>query len=234
MRNNKTLFATEQYKRKGFLYLLGVSALLHLGFYAYKQWVPPPPLLPFSEVPKALLDSLSFQPPPTLIPKPTPSLPKAYARTIPKTPIGSTQANTPKNPTAYAAVMGINTATARALQSVYGIGPVLSKRIIKYRSYLGGFVHIDQLYEVYGLDTTVVLELQKKFTVLEPPSVKKVAVNHASVYELSRVPFITKSMAQEIVRHRAQHGLFINFDEILNKIEVSKEKIAIIKLYLTF
>ena len=39
------------------------------------------------------------------------------------------------------------------LTSIHGIGPVLSKRLVKYRKLLGGFNSIDQLKEVYGLSS---------------------------------------------------------------------------------
>ena len=36
------------------------------------------------------------------------------------------------------------------------VGPVLSQRIVRFREVLGGFDDIDNLYEVYGLDSSVV------------------------------------------------------------------------------
>ena len=53
-------------------------------------------------------------------------------------------------------VLDVNKATALDFQKVYGIGPVYSKRIVKFRAIFGGFVHMDQLQQVYGLDTIVV------------------------------------------------------------------------------
>jgi len=52
--------------------------------------------------------------------------------------------------------ISINTTEAQSLEVFRGIGPTLSKRIIKYRDRLGGFIHSDQLYEVYGLPREVV------------------------------------------------------------------------------
>ena len=47
--------------------------------------------------------------------------------------------------------INLNEAVASDLELLKGIGPVFSKRIIEYREKLGGFYHIDQLEEVYGL-----------------------------------------------------------------------------------
>ncbi len=50
----------------------------------------------------------------------------------------------------------LNLADEDELRRLKGIGPVLSGRIVKYRELLGGFISIDQLQEVYGMDTAVV------------------------------------------------------------------------------
>lgn len=46
----------------------------------------------------------------------------------------------------------LNRADSSDLVSLYGIGPILSKRIVKYRKSLGGKFHsVEQLKNVYGL-----------------------------------------------------------------------------------
>ena len=45
----------------------------------------------------------------------------------------------------------INKASVEDWSKITGIGPVLSDRIIRYKNKLGGFYHVDQLIEVYGL-----------------------------------------------------------------------------------
>lgn len=49
----------------------------------------------------------------------------------------------------------INEATAKMLQQFYGIGPVLSQRIIAMRNQLGGFFIKIQLNDVWGLKPEV-------------------------------------------------------------------------------
>ena len=48
-------------------------------------------------------------------------------------------------------VVEVNSADTNLFMELRGIGPVLSKRIVKYRDQLGGFRAINQLSEVYGL-----------------------------------------------------------------------------------
>jgi competence ComEA-like helix-hairpin-helix protein len=45
----------------------------------------------------------------------------------------------------------LNTADTTLLQTVKGIGPASARRIVKYRSLIGGFTHTDQLLKVWGI-----------------------------------------------------------------------------------
>lgn len=49
-------------------------------------------------------------------------------------------------------VVEINSADTTVLKGVPGIGSTFANRIVKYRNLLGGFCHIEQLKEVYGID----------------------------------------------------------------------------------
>src|SRR5688572_20765017 len=53
----------------------------------------------------------------------------------------------------------INKADTSQLMSVDGIGTKRSQRIVKYRNALGGFISMDQIPEVFGLDSVVIRKL---------------------------------------------------------------------------
>ena len=56
--------------------------------------------------------------------------------------------------------INVNTATAETFQQLPGIGEILSRRIVKYRTSLGGFQRIDQLKNVYQLQASVYEEIE--------------------------------------------------------------------------
>jgi competence ComEA-like helix-hairpin-helix protein len=104
----------------------------------------------------------------------------------------------------------INNTTAEDLQTISGIGPVLSKRIIKYRESMGGFSQKEQINNVYGLDPEVIKKLWKVFYLPnknKSPILKK-AINSANIEDLKLVNGIGDKLAQRIIRLRDKNGGF--------------------------
>lgn len=127
----------------------------------------------------------------------------------------------------------LNTADTTQLKSIYGIGPALSKRIITYRTNIGGFLSHTQLYEVWGLDSTVVGRLSERTVIGADFTPTKLAINHCSEQDLARHPYIRTKLARAIVNYRFQHGNFASLED-LKKIEIMEEKIFLrIKPYIT-
>ena len=110
----------------------------------------------------------------------------------------------------------INTADSIQLDAVYGIGPVLAKRILQFRDRLGGFISMDQLREVYGLDSAVVKNLRKRFEVREGFEPQMVMLNEVSVEALMAHPYVSRREAQAIVAYRSQHGSFDSLGQLLD------------------
>jgi competence protein ComEA len=127
----------------------------------------------------------------------------------------------------------LNLADTAQLKSVYGIGPVLALRIVRFREKLGGFVKREQLNEVYGLDTAVVKRLFKVAFIASDFIPKKINMNVADEKDLSAHPYIKKSMAGAIIAYRFQHGNFTRVED-LHKLSLLKpEDIDKILPYLT-
>ena len=102
----------------------------------------------------------------------------------------------------------LNKADSLQLRQIRGIGPVLSSRIVRFREKLGGFVRMEQLYEVYGLDSLAVQNLVKSAYV-EPNFVaQQISINSASQEELAAHPYISPAQARLIFAFRTEHGPF--------------------------
>lgn len=127
------------------------------------------------------------------------------------------------------APFNLNEADTTQLQGIYGIGPVLSKRIIAYRERLGGFLTTQQLNEVYGLDSAVVNRIAEASFLAESFTPRTININTADENSLSVHPYLSKKLAKAIVVYRFQHGKFNAVDD-LQKIH-GLEKHVLDKIY---
>lgn len=102
-------------------------------------------------------------------------------------------------------VKDLNTSTAADLTQVRGIGAVLSERIIKYRTRLQGFDELNQLYEVYGLDSLVVENVKRQFKIKTKPKRTKIPDALATLEALLKIPYLSKSEAKKIIGLRTRN-----------------------------
>lgn len=126
----------------------------------------------------------------------------------------------------------INITTAKELQSVYGVGPVLSKRIVRYRNRLRGFSLEKQLKEVWGLNSEVVVRILRKFEIKKVPTIEKININTATFKEVLSVVYLDYSQTLAIFKYKNRVGKIESLHE-LKKIEgFPVEKYDRIVLYL--
>lgn len=116
----------------------------------------------------------------------------------------------------------LNTAEVADFQAVPGIGPVLSKRIVSFRENLGGFHDPNQLYEVYGLDSTVVQKLLSRTTL--KASLSKININTDSINHLYQHPYLDYNIAKTIINYRKQHGPFESVEQV-KKIKIISDSL---------
>jgi len=108
----------------------------------------------------------------------------------------------------------LNKADSIWLKRIYGIGPVLSKRIIKYRDLLGGFYSTEQLNEVYGLSPEVLANLKRKLFIQSGSELNKIDLNIENFQQIASHPYITFNQAKAIVAYRDRHGSFKSVEEL--------------------
>ncbi|MFD2969811.1 helix-hairpin-helix domain-containing protein [Sphingobacterium bambusae] len=129
--------------------------------------------------------------------------------------------------------LNINEADTLAWQTLPGIGPVLSSRIVKFRDLLGGFYNIDQVAEVYGI-TAETFEGFKTLLFLGKNAVKQLPINQLSEQELARHPYISARNARYIVRYREQHGALQSMEDLKKIYALDPDFLLKIEPYLQF
>lgn len=129
-------------------------------------------------------------------------------------------------------IKDLNSATAEDLKSINGVGDKLAKRIVKYRTKLGGFLIKEQLYEVYYLDKPVANKILKRFTILQKPSIKKININDATFKEVLAIPYINYELTKKIFNYCDEVSKVQSIEELKKIDGFPVEKFDRIALYL--
>lgn len=127
----------------------------------------------------------------------------------------------------------LNQADSLTLQKVPGIGPVFSRRIIKYRDLLGGFYAVHQLAEVYGIDADKYAALEPWFTV-DTTLIRPLAVNQADYRTLIRHPYLNKQQTKILLRLIERKGKLQGWEELRLLDEFPPGEIERLRYYLSF
>ena len=125
----------------------------------------------------------------------------------------------------------LNNANSDNLQELWGIGPVLSKRVIKYRDALGGFVEVNQLKEVYGIKDSIFI-MNEIF--VEQIEIKKIKLNSVTAKQLIKHPYINSwDIVNEIINTRDRYGGYKEISNIKKLDKVSNELYIKLEPYLS-
>ncbi|MEM9930686.1 MAG: helix-hairpin-helix domain-containing protein, partial [Bacteroidota bacterium] len=115
----------------------------------------------------------------------------------------------------------INSADTSAWKTLPGVGSYRAKRIVRFREALGGFSSVAQVGDTRGLPDSTFADIQpylKLGKIFRP-----LAINHATFEELNRHPYLSRNLANLIVRNREKFGRF-NGPEDLKRLRLITEK----------
>jgi competence ComEA-like helix-hairpin-helix protein len=126
----------------------------------------------------------------------------------------------------------INSADSSAFCKLTGIGPVLSRRIIKYRELLGGFYSYEQLSEVYGISDSLLSNFSQNL-LIDTSLIKRIAINSATYSELKRHPYLTSYEVKAILSYRRLIGPFTDREELIENYIISENTYRKIRSYLS-
>jgi len=127
--------------------------------------------------------------------------------------------------------ININTADSSAFEHLPGIGPTLAMRIIRFRDKLGGFYHMEQLKETFGLADSVFQKI-RPYLKSEDQVLKRMDLNKAGIDELKAHPYIRYNIANAIIQYRNQHGLFVTVEDLKKLVLIDNAVYEKLKPYL--
>jgi competence ComEA-like helix-hairpin-helix protein len=142
--------------------------------------------------------------------------PETYAKLEPYIQISLPHFEQKNTPTKVSKVrVDLNTADSLALDQVSGIGPAFASRILKYRERLGGFHALEQLKEVYGVDSAHFAQWLPQLS-LNTATIRKIDINSASFEELKRHPYLSYKQINALIQYRKQHGAYASLSDLKN------------------
>jgi len=117
-------------------------------------------------------------------------------------------------------------------KKIPGIGSSYASRIVKYRELLGGYVRVEQLLEVYGMD-------DERYNRIVPyissdANYRKIKVNEWEFKELLKHPYLNYKQVQAIVNLRRKKGDIVSINELAMLDEFTSEDIYRLEPYLEF
>lgn len=110
-------------------------------------------------------------------------------------------------------VLDINAADSTEFVELPQIGETMASRIHRYRNRLGGFVSMDQLFEIKGMDTARFSAI-KPYILLGNNEIRKINVNQDEFKTLLRHPYLEYEQVKAIVNHRERKGLIKNWEQL--------------------
>lgn len=110
-------------------------------------------------------------------------------------------------------LIDINLADSTALLALPQIGTTMSSRIHRYRERLGGFVAMEQLFEIKGMDSAR-FEAIRPHIILERQEVRQIHVNSDEFKVLLRHPYLEYEQVKAIVNYRDRRGLIKQWSQL--------------------
>ncbi len=125
----------------------------------------------------------------------------------------------------------LNRADSIALIQINGIGPVFSGRIIKYRNLLGAYYSIDQLWEVYGMDS-LKYESLKDALYIDTTHIQKININTASFKKMISHPYLERKEVMSLIHYRDYAGEIKDIAELRSSLLIDSVRYKKIMPYL--
>ena len=116
-------------------------------------------------------------------------------------------------PTKPNLIFDLNQADTLDLQSLRGIGPSYARRIYNYGKRLGGYINLEQLKEVYGMNDTLYKKIIPHLK-LENIELKKININTSTIKQLSSHPYIDFYLAKAIIKLRQEINKYKTLEQL--------------------
>jgi DNA uptake protein ComE-like DNA-binding protein len=128
--------------------------------------------------------------------------------------------------------INLNNATQTELQTLKSITPTLSQKIIEHRDNLGGYINVEQLFEIHEISEEIFNNI-KELLSIDINMVNKININKAKYKDLISHPYIDKNNANAILNYRNFAKKIKSFEELLSQKAIDIEFYNKLKPYIS-
>jgi len=108
----------------------------------------------------------------------------------------------------------INRVDSLSLLKIPGIGPFYAGQIVKYRKRLGGYTCLDQISELYKMDSSR-LNAILPYLIFQDTTIRKIDINTVEFKDLLRHPYFDYETTKSIFQERNKLGKFSGVYQLL-------------------
>ena len=130
-------------------------------------------------------------------------------------------------------IVDINTVDSTTLVELPQIGGFMASRIIEFRDKLGGFMNLEQLCDVKGMDSTRFATI-RPYLIINEVEVRKVDVNRADFKTLVHHPYLNYEQVKRIFNQREKRGMIKNWAQLEALLKEEGEVNPLLEFYVKF
>ena len=130
-------------------------------------------------------------------------------------------------------VVDLNTVDSTTLVELPRMGGYMASRIIAFREKLGGFVEVEQLRDVKGLDSTRFVAMQP-YLLIGDAETRRIDVNRADFKTLVSHPYLSYEQVKRIFRQRETRGMIKDWAQLEALLKEVGEVNPLLEYYLSY
>lgn len=130
-------------------------------------------------------------------------------------------------------IVDVNVVDSATLVELPQLGSYTAGRIVSYREKLGGFISLEQLREVKGIDSAR-YEAIFPYLRLESVEIKQLDVNRSDFKTLVNHPYLNYNQVKTIVNHREKKGMVKNWTQLQTVVGEKEPINPLVERYLKY
>ena len=130
-------------------------------------------------------------------------------------------------------IVDLNTVDSTTLVALPQIGGYMASRILDFREKLGGFVNVEQLRDVKGMDEARFAAIQPYIKIGET-EIRKIDVNRTDFKTLVHHPYLSYEQVKHIFNQREKRGMIKNWAQLEALLKEDGEVNPLLEFYVKF